>query len=80
MALEGPTHLLVVFDFVLLDGAVSLARLLPGQLDAALLHGFLDELADLGRSCGKKTEMSKRQQHDGIKVSSFNSSTNNSAS
>lgn len=58
---EGPTHLLVVFDFVLFDDAVSLTRLLPGQLNAALLHCFFDELSDLGRSCMKKTKMDKRQ-------------------
>lgn len=49
------THFFVVFDFVLRDDAVGLVGLLPGELDAALLHFLLDDLADLGRSCLDKS-------------------------
>lgn len=45
------THFFVVFDFIFRDNAVGLLRLLPGELDAALLHFLLDDLADLGWSC-----------------------------
>lgn len=45
------THLFVVFDFIFCDDAVGLVGLLPGELDAALLHFLLDDLTDLGRSC-----------------------------
>ena len=48
------THFFVVFDFIFCDDAVGLVRLLPGELDAALLHLLLDDLADLGRSCVDK--------------------------
>ena len=45
------THFLIVFDLIFRDDAVGLLRLLPGELDAALLHLLLDDLADLGWSC-----------------------------
>lgn len=49
------TYFLVVFDFIFRDDAVGLVGLLPGELDAALLHFLLDDLADLGRSCLDKS-------------------------
>lgn len=45
------THFFIVFDFIFRDDAVGLVGLLPGELDAALLHFLLDDLADLGWSC-----------------------------
>ena len=53
------THFFVVFDFIFRDDAVGLLGLLPGELDAALLHFLLDDLADLGRRClDKNTSIS----------------------
>lgn len=55
-------HLFVVFDLILRDDTVRLLGLLPGELDAALLHLLLDDLADLGWSCAeKKVSVSARQ-------------------
>jgi len=45
------THFFIVFDFIFRDDTIGLLGFLPGELDAALLHFFLDDLADLGRSC-----------------------------
>ncbi len=56
------THFLVVFDFIFRDDAIGLVGLLPGELDAALLHFLPDDLADLGRSClDKNMSISGRQ-------------------
>lgn len=49
------TYFFVVFDFIFRDDAVGLMGLLPGELDATLLHLLLDDLADLGRSCLDKS-------------------------
>lgn len=49
--IDCETHFFVVFDFIFRDDAIGLLGLLPGELDAALLHLLLDDLADLGRSC-----------------------------
>lgn len=49
------THLFKVLDLVFCDDAVGLLRLLPGELDAALLHFLPDDLADLGWSCLDKS-------------------------
>lgn len=48
---QTQTHFFVVFDFIFSDDAVGLMWLLPGELDAALLHFLLDDLADLGWCC-----------------------------
>ena len=56
-----PTHFFVVFDLVLGDDAVGLLGLLPGQLDAALLHLLLADLADLRWSCLDRRDIDERR-------------------
>lgn len=51
---EIHTHFFIIFDFIFCDDTVGLLRLLPGELNAALLHFFLDDLTDLGWSCLEK--------------------------
>ena len=57
---DTATHLLVVLDLVLCDDAVGLLGLVPGELDAALLHALPHDLADLRRGCWNNTEASAR--------------------
>ena len=49
------THLFVVFDFIFGDDAIGLLGLLPGELDAALLHVLFDDLADFERGYSDRT-------------------------
>lgn len=56
------THFFIVFDFIFCDDTVGLLGFLPGQLDAALLHFLLDDLADLGGSCIDKNMSISRGQ------------------
>lgn len=48
------TYFFIIFDLIFCDDTVGLLGLLPGEVDAVLLHSLFDDLADLGWSCLEK--------------------------
>lgn len=49
------TYFFIIFDLIFCDDTVGLLGLLPGEVDAVLLHSLFDDLADLGWSCLEKS-------------------------